>query len=731
MPSGTGKTISLLSLIIAYILQYPEKLLKLVYCSRTVPEIEKTVGEMKRLIEFYKKETNQPNLKFIGLSLSSRKNLCINPTVNNSKNSNAKSDVDSKCMSLTASFVRDKAKQDSSIPTCEFYEKFDLEGRESLIPYGVYNLDDLKELGKDKKWCPYFLARYTIMHANVIVYSYHYLLDPKIAEIVSKELPKKSVIVFDEAHNIDNVCIDSMSITLNKKMLQRCSENIESLNEKIRKIKEVDENKLQEEYQRLVDGLKEAQIARETDLALSNPILPKDILDEAVPGNIRKAEHFLIFMKRFLEYVKARLKIQHKIQESPSSFLTDIYNKVCIDRKPLRFCYERLRSLLKSLELTELQNYTSIILLANFATIVSTYLQGFTIIIEIPDDYKQVNSAGNQNVSPVLYFACMDASIAIRPVFERYQSVIITSGTLSPLEMYPRILDFQASNIISLPMTLARKCICPMIVARGSDQVTMSSRYETRDDLSVIRNYGLLLVEMSNIVPDGIVCFFTSYSYMENIVANWYEQGIIEQILKRKLLFVETQDSVETSLALFNYCKACENGRGAILLSVARGKVSEGIDFDNHLGRCIIMIGIPYVYTLSSILKARLDYLREMYQIKENDFLTFDAMRHAAQCVGRALRGKTDYGIMCFADKRFGRADKRLKLPLWIREYLDDADCNLSVEEAVQKAKRWLKQMAQPLSLNDQLGVSLLTYDLLMQIQNKNKQKNSIEPMEH
>ena len=38
-------------------------------------------------------------------------------------------------------------------------------------------------------------------------------------------------------------------------------------------------------------------------------------------------------------------------------------------------------------------------------------------------------------------------------------------------------------------------------------------------------------------------------------------------------------------------------------------------------------------------------------QIKENDFLTFDAMRHAAQCVGRALRGKTDYGIMIFADK--------------------------------------------------------------------------------
>ena len=31
---------------------------------------------------------------------------------------------------------------------------------------------------------------------------------------------------------------------------------------------------------------------------------------------------------------------------------------------------------------------------------------------------------------------------------------------------------------------------------------------------AVIRNYGNLLVEMSAIVPDGIVCFFTSYIYM-------------------------------------------------------------------------------------------------------------------------------------------------------------------------------------------------------------------------
>ena len=59
----------------------------------------------------------------------------------------------------------------------------------------------------------------------------------------------------------------------------------------------------------------------------------------------------------------------------------------------------------------------------------------------------------------------------------------------------------------------------------------------------------------------------------------------------------------------------------------------------------------PYQYTESRILKARLEYLRDAYRIRESEFLGFDAMRNAAQCVGRVLRGKTDWGLMVFADK--------------------------------------------------------------------------------
>ena len=715
MPSGTGKTITLLSLIIAYMKRYPDQYNKLVYCSRTVPEIEKVMSEMKRLIAYYEKETREKQ-KFIGIAMSSRKNLCIHPEVSQFRFGK---EVDSACMNLTASYIREQAKKDKSTKTCSYYEQYDQHGREESIPYGVYSLEEMKLYGKAKHWCPYFLTRYILTHANVIVYSYHYLLDPKIAEIISKELPKTSIIVFDEAHNIDNVCIDSMSITLTRRLLERAQANVESLKLIVQEDKLKNVDRLKNEYEHLVRGLREQAQQRETDVILTNPILPEHVLQENIPGNIRQAEHFLVFLKRFLEYMKTRMNIQHVVRESPPSFLKDLQVRICIERKPLRFCSERLRSLLRALETRDMHNYQPLILLCNFATIISTYTKGFTLIFEPFFDSKSTV------YNPVLHFTCLDSSIAIKPVFDRFQSVIITSGTLSPLDMYPKILSFTPAIMATFTMTLTRPCILPMIVSRGNDQIAISSKFELREDQSVIRNYGILLIEMCTHVPDGIVCFFTSYVYMEHVVATWYELGIIGQVQKFKLLFIETPDSVETSLALYNYQKACDNGRGAVLLSVARGKVSEGVDFDNHLGRCVIMFGIPYVYTQSRILQARLDYLRENFRIRENDFLTFDAMRHAAQCVGRVLRGKSDYGIMIFADKRFMRSDKRQKIPRWIQEYLSDNLANLSIEECVQIVKKWLREMAQPLKQEDQLGISLLTEEHLLSndIMNKVEQR--------
>ena len=73
--------------------------------------------------------------------------------------------------------------------------------------------------------------------------------------------------------------------------------------------------------------------------------------------------------------------------------------------------------------------------------------------------------------------------------------------------------------------------------------------------------------------------------------------------MQHKLVFIETTDVMETTLALNNFRRACDCGRGAIFLSIARGKVAEGIDFNLHYGRAVVMFGVPYQYTMSRILR--------------------------------------------------------------------------------------------------------------------------------
>ncbi|NXG52470.1 ERCC2 helicase, partial [Psilopogon haemacephalus] len=398
MPSGTGKTVSLLSLIVAYQRAHPLDVTKLIYCSRTVPEIEKVIEELRKLLEFYEKELGQ-KLPFLGLALSSRKNLCIHPEVGPGGSGGIPGDprgspgpdelcpgqvsalrlgqeVDSRCHSLTASYLRAQHQRGTALPLCSFFEEFEARGREVPVPYGGYNLDALKAPGRQRRSCPYFLARYSILHANIVVYSYHYLLDPKIANLVSKELARKSVVVFDEAHNIDNVCIDSMGVTITRRTLDRCQSNVATLQATIQKIKETDAQRLTEEYQRLVEGLRDAGVARDSDLFLANPVLPDQILHEAVPGSIRTAEHFVGFLRRFVAYLRSRVRGPRVLRQSPPEFLRDLYEKVCIDRKPLRFCWERLRSLLRTLEVPQVSDFAPIGVVATFATLVSTYSKG-------------------------------------------------------------------------------------------------------------------------------------------------------------------------------------------------------------------------------------------------------------------------------------------------------------------------------------------------------------------
>lgn len=213
-----------------------------------------------------------------------------------------------------------------------------------IINLYSYSLDDLKTLGREKNICPYFLARQMLLYCDIVIFNYQvynninqYLLDSKVASLISSDLEKECIVVFDEAHNIDSVCIESLSVALDIKTIKNAEKQIKMLNDKIKDCEESKAEKLKSEYLKLVNELNSDDNSNDNDNdninggeeSLGVPVITNEILSEIVPGNIRKAKHFIDMLDMIISYIKE--KICNSIEcemETPLAFrlsLLEVY----------------------------------------------------------------------------------------------------------------------------------------------------------------------------------------------------------------------------------------------------------------------------------------------------------------------------------------------------------------------------------------------------------------------
>lgn len=192
-----------------------------------------------------------------------------------------------------------------------------------------------------------------------------------------------------------------------------------------------------------------------------------------------------------------------------------------------------------------------------------------------------------------------------------------------------------------------------------------------------LKELSVTVQNICSIVPGGIVCFFTSYDNLNKFYNFIGEQNLLAGLKSKKHVFVEPRSSAKVEKILEEYGVAIKNSKagheqsGAILFSVIGGKLSEGMNFSDDLGRCVIVVGLPFPNKFNSELAEKMRYLNSQISTTAgNEYYENLCMKAVNQSIGRSIRHINDYASVVLLDKRYQQPKITDKLPEWIRRNL-------------------------------------------------------------
>lgn len=286
----------------------------------------------------------------------------------------------------------------------------------------------------------------------------------------------------------------------------------------------------------------------------------------------------------------------------------------------------------------------------------------------------------------MLKYLLLDPRHVFQEVVQGARAVILAGGTMSPLasfadQLFPylksdRVLTWQCGHVVPRENIAA-------IPVRGHGDVEFEFTFEKRKSPVVMKATGQCLVELVRVVPDGVVVFFPSYAYMDQMVASWQkgDAAIWSLLQKQKPIFQESKTNA-MDILLADYSLSVSSGKGGLLLSVIGGKLSEGINFSDSLGRCVVVVGLPFPNAQSVQWQAKLEYVVSQERARSEsvqsarqagrDFAEDACMRAVNQSIGRAIRHRSDYASVVLLDRRYSSSRIQSKLPGWIQASIVD-----------------------------------------------------------
>ncbi|XP_011072337.2 regulator of telomere elongation helicase 1, partial [Sesamum indicum] len=614
----------------------------IIYTSRTHSQIRQVIQELKR-------SNYRPKMVVLG----SREQLCIHDQVSLLRGKAQTNACQTLCKKHTKRYCAHFSR------VTEFVKKNPSIGDDPI------DIEDLVNIGRSSGPCPYYLSRELHKDVDILFAPYNYLIDRGNRRSLKIDW-NNSILIFDEAHNLEGLCADAASFDLPSGLLTACiSEAKNCIDLSItRREKSSDKSCNPDNF-----AILRALLLKLEKRIAEVPIESRE-LGFTKPGP-------------YIYELLAELNITQKT----ANMLTDIIDKACALLEEDASTNESGGSNKINGNVFRLESMGDILRLI-FKDNSNAHAHYYRVHVQEVE--ASATDAFRGKPSRILSWWCFNPGIAMEELSRLgVGSVILTSGTLSPMDSFAEELKLEFPIRLENPHVISGSQIWAGVAPVGPSGYSFNSSYRSRGSVEYKLELGNAIVNFARIVPDGLLVFFPSYYLLDQCISCWKTMGqqglsnsatIWERICKHKLPVVEPRQSTLFPLAIEDYMTKLKetSSSGAIFFAVCRGKVSEGLDFADHAGRAVVITGLPFATMTDPKIRLKREYLDQHAQshkigdkgLTGEEWYSQQASRAVNQAVGRVIRHRHDYGAIIFCDERFTYSNRQSQVSLWIQPHI-------------------------------------------------------------
>jgi regulator of telomere elongation helicase 1 len=633
----------------------------IVYASRTHSQLSQVVRELRNT-------RYRPQHAVLG----SREQLCVHPKVNpnanvnhSNSNSTTRSQSTATTTTTTAYDINQACTRLGKDRKCRFRNNLDGFTAPSNDPslqqqQPIRDLEELILMGKEHAVCSFYYTR-ALLHPNVdiIFVPYNYLFDAEARATTLAPIQwENAILIFDEAHNLESFASDASSFDLSHLHIAGC---INEISKTIQYVQAMSSNH---------DG----------DL---NPNSSTTTTAYLKVDNLIRLKRIFLQLEQYLENLGS-----HQTA-FPGEFMMELLQQACgITFTNHQIFMDEVRKVSDffmdlrgpggggsgtgtgsnaggGTGAPKLEHFIHCLKrVYGYGTESRCLAKAAFYRVHISPKVTSTTNAAysTQPQGRTISYWCFAPSLAMEELANlNVRSILVTSGTLSPLPSYSMELGLPFVHQLENPHIISTRQIHVRVIGKGVSGKLLNSSYECRQNNDYYIELGNTIITLAKVIPEGMLIFFPSYSVMESCIEAWggpassrsqynnknknasgsdffakkrkpvnhtlfsfplvpthFATDTTQQqatqwkrLLATKSVIIEPKSGTDLPEALSDFKRflGMPKSPGCILMGVCRGKISEGIDFADEQSRAVVITGLPFPPSHDTKVKMKREYL--------------------------------------------------------------------------------------------------------------------------